>query len=136
MIVDRFFEVLFLGVRSIWRNKLRFFLTMLGMIFGVGSVIAMLSVGASARHETLTRIQELGIRNIIINLVNPPEEVQSENDEQAYKNSFEIKHQRCWLHPRNLAQCRTLVAGQPCAHATLARTIRRPSPSSAASWVV
>ncbi|MFH2000665.1 MAG: ABC transporter permease, partial [Planctomycetota bacterium] len=54
------FEVLLLGLRNLLRNKLRSFLTMLGIIFGVGSVITMLSVGAGARHEILAQIQELG----------------------------------------------------------------------------
>lgn len=67
-------EVFVLGVRNLTRNKLRSFLTMLGMIFGVGSVIAMLAVGAGARAELLARIQELGVNNIIVNSVKPPEE--------------------------------------------------------------
>ena len=67
-------EVFVLGVRNLTRNKLRSFLTMLGMIFGVGSVIAMLAVGAGARAEILARIQELGVQNIIVNSVKPPEE--------------------------------------------------------------
>lgn len=67
-------EVFLLGVRNLRRNKLRSFLTMLGMIFGVGSVIAMLAVGAGARAEILARIAELGVQNIIVNSVKPPEE--------------------------------------------------------------
>jgi len=67
-------EVFVLGVRNLTRNKLRSFLTMLGMIFGVGSVIAMLAVGAGARAEILARINELGVQNIIVNSVKPPEE--------------------------------------------------------------
>lgn len=67
-------EVFVLGVRNLKRNKLRSFLTMLGMIFGVGSVIAMLAVGAGARAELLARIEELGVQNIIVNSVKPPEE--------------------------------------------------------------
>jgi putative ABC transport system permease protein len=39
---------------------------MLGMIFGVGAVIAMLSIGAGAEEESLRTIESLGIRNIII----------------------------------------------------------------------
>ena len=39
---------------------------MLGMIFGVGAVIAMLSIGAGAEHESLRIIENFGIRNIII----------------------------------------------------------------------
>ena len=76
---ERLAEIFFLGMKNLLRNKLRSFLTMLGMIFGVGSVIAMLSVGAGARHEILSRIQELGICNIIINSVQPPEETKAED---------------------------------------------------------
>jgi putative ABC transport system permease protein len=39
---------------------------MLGMIFGVGAVIAMLSIGAGAESESLRVIESFGIRNIII----------------------------------------------------------------------
>lgn len=78
MFLERIAEIFYLGVKNLARNKLRSFLTMLGMIFGVGSVIAMLSVGAGARHEILSRISELGIRNIIVNSVRPPEEARSE----------------------------------------------------------
>ena len=75
-------EVLHLGLRNLSRNKLRTFLTMLGMIFGVGSVIAMLSVGAGARSEILARIQELGIRNIIVRSVKPPVETKARTEAQ------------------------------------------------------
>ncbi|MBK7875861.1 MAG: ABC transporter permease [Planctomycetes bacterium] len=75
---DALFDLLRLGFENLLRNKLRSFLTMLGMIFGVGSVIAMLSVGAGARKEILERIQSLGIENIIVNSVKPPEETKTE----------------------------------------------------------
>jgi putative ABC transport system permease protein len=39
---------------------------MLGMIFGVGAVIAMMSIGAGAERESLRIIENFGIRNIII----------------------------------------------------------------------
>jgi len=54
------------AMASLGRHKLRSFLTMLGMIFGVGAVIAMLSIGAGAEEESLRAIANLGIRNIII----------------------------------------------------------------------
>jgi putative ABC transport system permease protein len=47
-------------------HKLRTFLTMLGMIFGVGAVIAMLSIGAGAERESLRIIDTMGLRNIIV----------------------------------------------------------------------
>jgi putative ABC transport system permease protein len=51
---------------SLYTHKLRTFLTMLGMIFGVGAVIAMLSIGAGAEKESLRIIDTMGLRNIII----------------------------------------------------------------------
>ena len=90
MFLERVLETFTLGLKNLARNKLRSFLTMLGMIFGVGSVIAMLSVGAGARHEILSRIQELGIRNIIVNSVRPPEETRSSEaaDSEEYIDRY------------------------------------------------
>jgi len=47
-------------------HKLRSVLTMLGMIFGVGAVIAMLSIGAGAERQALEMIQSLGLRNLLV----------------------------------------------------------------------
>jgi len=54
------------AITALNRHKMRAFLTMLGMIFGVGAVIAMLSIGAGAEQESLRIIENFGIRNIII----------------------------------------------------------------------
>ena len=59
-------ETIIGAMASLGRHKLRSFLTMLGMIFGVGAVIAMLSIGAGAQEESLRSIASLGIRNVII----------------------------------------------------------------------
>jgi putative ABC transport system permease protein len=59
-------ETIIGAMASLGRHKLRSFLTMLGMIFGVGAVIAMLSIGAGAEAESLAAIANLGIRNVII----------------------------------------------------------------------
>ncbi len=82
MTLERALEILGQGFRGLRRNKLRSFLTMLGMIFGVGSVITMLSVGAGARAEILARIGELGVTNIILNSIKPPEETKPQNEDQ------------------------------------------------------
>jgi putative ABC transport system permease protein len=68
-----------LGVKNLILHGLRSFLTMLGMVFGVGSVIAMLSVGEGASQEALQQIRMLGSNNIIINTVKPVEEETSGN---------------------------------------------------------
>ena len=82
MTLERTLEILLQGLRGLRRNRLRSFLTMLGMIFGVGSVITMLSVGAGARAEILRQIGELGVTNIILNSVKPPEETKPPDKEQ------------------------------------------------------
>ncbi len=62
----RYFTEIQLAVSNLYAHKLRTFLTMLGMIFGVGAVIAMLSIGAGAEKESLALIDTMGLRNIII----------------------------------------------------------------------
>ncbi len=57
---------LWMGLGSLLGNKLRSLLTMLGMIFGVGAVVAMLSITAGAQQETLRQIDLLGVNNIIV----------------------------------------------------------------------
>ena len=64
-------RVVKLGLRSITEHKLRSFLTALGIIFGVGSVIAMLAIGEGASYEARQQIRELGSDNIIIRSVKP-----------------------------------------------------------------
>src|SRR6185503_10304322 len=51
---------------SLAEHKLRTTLTMLGMMFGVGAVIAMLSIGAGAEKEALALIDRLGTRNVVV----------------------------------------------------------------------
>ncbi|MBP7049809.1 MAG: ABC transporter permease [Phycisphaerae bacterium] len=49
---------------------------MLGVVFGVGSVVAMLSVGEGASQEALSQIRKLGSDNIIVSSVKSAEEQQ------------------------------------------------------------
>lgn len=63
-----------LGVSGLLSNKTRSALTMLGIVFGVASVIAMMSIGEGARQETLQQIELLGTNNIIINRKDVPSE--------------------------------------------------------------
>ena len=48
------------------RRKLRTLLTLLGMIFGVGAIVAMLAVGEGSRREALRLVSELGLDNLIV----------------------------------------------------------------------
>jgi len=47
-------------------HKLRSFLTLLGIVFGIAAVISMLSIGEGAKAEIMQQIRMLGLNNIII----------------------------------------------------------------------
>ena len=67
-----------LGVKNLRLHKLRSFLTMLGVVFGVSSVIAMLAVGEGASVEALAQIRKLGSNNIIVSSAKPVEDESQE----------------------------------------------------------
>jgi putative ABC transport system permease protein len=54
------------SVDNLLLHKLRTLLTMLGMIFGVAAVLSMLSIGAGAQQQVMAFIEDLGVRNLII----------------------------------------------------------------------
>ncbi len=57
---------LLLGLQNLLLHKLRSLLTMLGMIFGVAAVVSMLSIGAGAQQQVMAFIEQLGVRNLIV----------------------------------------------------------------------
>jgi putative ABC transport system permease protein len=63
-----------LGLDNLRAHKLRSLLTMLGMIFGVAAVVAMLSIGAGAQQEVMAFIEQLGVRNLIIEAREAPDQ--------------------------------------------------------------
>ncbi len=63
-----------LGVKSLWLHRLRSLLTVLGIVFGVCSVIAMLAIGEGASFEAQEQIKNLGSQNIILRSVKPPDD--------------------------------------------------------------
>ena len=78
-----------IAIEAIRRNKLRALLTSLGIIFGVGSVIAMLAIGTGAQQEVLSQMQLLGTNNVIIQPVIEQEEGQvDENAAQEEAKRF------------------------------------------------
>ena len=66
-----------LGLDNLRLHKLRSLLTMLGMIFGVAAVVAMLSIGAGAQQQVMAFIEQLGVRNVIV-------EARETTDPQAF----------------------------------------------------
>ncbi|MCK5428008.1 MAG: ABC transporter permease, partial [Anaerolineales bacterium] len=63
-----------IGIENLLLHKLRSLLTTLGIVFGVGSVVAMLSVGEGASKEALEQIRKLGSNNIIVSSVKSVED--------------------------------------------------------------
>src|SRR5690606_1886880 len=51
------------AVEELWRRRLRTLLTLLGLIFGVGAIVAMQAVGEGSRREALKLVESLGLRN-------------------------------------------------------------------------
>ncbi len=71
-----FLENIKIAFRSLFLNKTRSFLTMLGIIIGVGAVVAMLSIGTGAQESVISSVQDIGSNLIIISPGNPEEEQQ------------------------------------------------------------
>lgn len=95
-----FFENIRLALNSIKSNKLRSFLTMLGIIIGISSVIAITSIGASARGAVSDEVHAYGSGYMILHVdwesmgddINPNHLLEAE-DLAALKNRFADKVQ-------------------------------------------
>ena len=55
-----------LALRALWRNKVRTLLTMLGIMFGIGTVIAMVAGGQGARESVADVFRAMGTNLLII----------------------------------------------------------------------
>src|SRR5246127_5166378 len=72
-----------LGLQNLMLHRLRSLLTMLGMIFGVAAVVSMLSIGAGARQKIMAVIEQMGVRNLIV-------EAKETTDWQAHRKARRI----------------------------------------------
>ncbi len=89
----RFRRTVRLGIRSLWLHRLRSLLTVLGIVFGVCSVIAMLAIGEGASYEAQEQIKNLGSQNIILRSVKPSEEQKvSDRGSQSYVLQYGITY--------------------------------------------
>src|SRR5687768_7262772 len=81
-----------LGLKSLWLHRLRSLLTVLGIVSGVCSVIAMLAIGEGASHEAQEQIKSLGSQNIILKSIKPPEEQKPSNNQANFVLDYGIKY--------------------------------------------
>jgi putative ABC transport system permease protein len=79
-----------IAFEAIQRNKLRSFLTSLGIIFGVAAVISMLAIGNGAKQEILERLKLVGVNNIVISPIieQKQEDLQQTEDSQNKQTRF------------------------------------------------
>ena len=70
-------DTVLLGLNSLVVHKFRSFLTALGILFGVWSVIAMLAVNEGASYESEQHLKEMGTNNLLIESVKPSQEEQA-----------------------------------------------------------
>jgi len=66
-------ETLRLGLANLRLHKLRSLLTALGIIIGIAAVVAIAAYGEGAKLAALEDIRQLGVKNIILRSVKPPE---------------------------------------------------------------
>ncbi len=83
-------RTLSLGIKTIWLHKLRSFLTALGVVFGVASVVAMLAIGEGASHEAQEQIRKLGSQNIILQSTKPPDGQGSSGESRSMISEYGI----------------------------------------------
>ena len=98
------FRIVQLGTKSLLLHKMRSALTMLGMIFGVCSVIAMLAIGEGASYEAQQAIKKLGSNNIILRSLKPPDD----NKASSSGRSFAVEY---GLTYKDAASIQTTVPG-------------------------
>ncbi|MEM7457345.1 MAG: ABC transporter permease [Planctomycetota bacterium] len=80
---QKLFSLVRMSVRSLMLHKLRSLLTILGLVFGVASVIIMLAVADGAGKEAQREIESLGITNVIVRSKKPSEARSDEDDEDV-----------------------------------------------------
>ncbi len=79
---QRYSYNILIAIEAIFANKVKSFLTALGIIFGVAAVISMLAIGNGAEQEILEQIKLVGVNNIIITPIQPSNQASS-NDQKA-----------------------------------------------------
>jgi len=77
-----------IAIDAIAANKVRAFLTALGIIFGVAAVISMMAIGSGAKQEILEQIKLVGVNNIIIKpIIDDSEEEVTSSKKESKKTS-------------------------------------------------
>ena len=90
--MGRIWRSLKMGLKSLLLHKLRSGLTVLGIVFGVASVIAMLAIGEGSSRDAQQRFEMLGVTNIIYRSVKPSDEAQAAGGRPARILNYGLKY--------------------------------------------
>lgn len=99
------------GVKSLWNHRLRSLLTVLGIVFGVCSVIAMLAIGEGASFEAQEQIRQLGSNNIILRSVKPQEQ-QSSTQQRSFVIEYGLTYDDLRRFRDTIPDVRIIVPGR------------------------
>lgn len=80
------FESIKLALSSIWTNKARSFLTMLGIIIGITSVVTLMAIGEGVKQEVKKTVNDIGTNMIFVfggNIQIKQQDVQPKNNQQG-----------------------------------------------------
>jgi len=116
-----------LAAGNLLSQKTRTLLTALGIIFGVGAVIGMLAIGAGARDESLRFIEQLGVRNLLIESIPA---TSSAEKQQRLKSSQGLNERDVRIIQANLDSMNLLSARR-----TLHPSRLLPKPVGEAPWL-
>lgn len=94
------------AIRGVLMHKLRSMLTVLGLVFGVASVIVMLAVAEGASQQAQKQIEALGVNNIILRSTKP-----TETDSEVNFRSFEQNFGLTYKDLRRIQETMTAVVG-------------------------
>ncbi|MFM8981036.1 MAG: ABC transporter permease [Planctomycetia bacterium] len=92
-------RLLRLAWKSLWLHRLRSLLTMLGMLFGVGSVVAMLAIGEGASQDAQAQIRRLGSRNLLLASIAP-----QASSSASERNTMELRYGLLRSSERRIAE--------------------------------
>ena len=84
----KFRDQIALSFHNLMLHKIRSVLTSLGIIFGVGSVISMLSISQGAKEQALAAIEAMGIDKIIVASKKPPPEGKDTSNASATTETY------------------------------------------------
>ncbi|MEM9835545.1 MAG: ABC transporter permease, partial [Bacteroidota bacterium] len=93
-----------LAIEGVAANRLRAFLTALGIVFGVGAVIAMLAIGTGAKEAILAQMRLIGANNIVVKSVMET----AEDDASEAQSAGQEKNQKPWSPGLNLGDVRAI----------------------------